>query len=76
VYTDPLRSLLERIRAILHLDGGDDRRNIASLARQLDVPPDDAAWIYRRSREVGFGAAKSEYDLRAGGGPMGHSGHD
>ena len=71
MYTDRLRSLLDRMHAFRHLETSDDARNIASLARQLGVPAGDAAWIYRRSREVGFGAAMTEYHLRTDAGPTG-----
>lgn len=51
--------LPQRLR-FLSLSARADRRNIASLARQLGVPCDEAEAIYHRSREVGFGAAMSE----------------
>ena len=59
---DRVSSLVGRVRALVPDRGDDDRRNIATLARRLDVSVDDARWIYQRSRDVGFGAAMTEYE--------------
>jgi len=61
---DPLSSLIERVRALIPNRADDDRRNIAALAHRLGVSRTDAAWIYRRSHDVGFGAAMTEYEAR------------
>lgn len=61
---DRLSSLIGRVRALIPSRADDDRRNIAALAHRLNVPETDAAWIYGRSREVGFGAAMTEYERR------------
>ena len=61
---DRVSSLIGRLRGLVP-GAGDDRRNIAVLARRLGVPETDAAWIYARSREVGFGAAITEYEGRS-----------
>lgn len=53
-------SLPQRLHQFLSPAARADRRNIASLAMQLGVPCDEAEAIYRRSREVGFGAAMTE----------------
>jgi hypothetical protein len=42
----------------------DDRRNIEALAARLGASTDDAEWVYRRSRAVGYGAAMLEYEAR------------
>ncbi len=56
-------TLIERIR-LLAPAARAERRNIESLAARLGVSIDDAAWIHARSREVGFGAAMTEYEAR------------
>ena len=55
-------SLVDRLRAILSPSARTDRRNIESLAAKLAISDEDAAWIYRRSREVGHGAAMLEWE--------------
>jgi hypothetical protein len=39
-----------------------ERRRIDALSRKLGVSSEDAAAIIGRAREVGFGAAMTEYD--------------
>jgi hypothetical protein len=51
---------------VVTLRDRDDRRNIAALAVHLGVCPDDAARLYRRSREVGYPTAFGEFQ-EAGG---------
>ena len=55
-------TVIERVRAFLSPTARADRRNIASLASQLGCSREDAAWVYRRSREVGHGAAMLEWE--------------
>lgn len=55
-------SIADRVRAILSPAARADRRNIESLARQLGASAEDAEWVYRRSREVGHGAAMLEWE--------------
>ena len=55
-------SLVDRLRAILSPSSRADERNIDSLAVKLGASRDDAEWVYRRSHEVGFGAAMLEWD--------------
>jgi hypothetical protein len=38
-----------------------DRPNIRALAAHLDVDEADAAWIYTRSRKVGYPTALAEF---------------
>ena len=59
-----MQSLMERLRDLLSVGSRDDRRNIAALAERLDIPTEEAARIYRRSREVGYGVAMQEYEER------------
>lgn len=63
-YRRRVSSLRERLRRLLSPAARADERNITSLAERLCLPREDASWIYRRSREVGFGAAMSEYEAR------------
>jgi len=39
-----------------------DRANIRALAAHLGVGEADAAWIYTRSREVGFPTALADFE--------------
>jgi hypothetical protein len=57
-------SLPERLLALLSPGRRAERRNIDALAARLGASVDDAAWIYGRSREVGYGAAMLEYEER------------
>lgn len=43
----------------------EDRRNIQKLADHLRIPLADAARLYQRSREVGYGAARDEFERGA-----------
>ncbi len=58
-------SLLDRVRERLSPAARADRRNVASLARRLDLSDHEAEVLYRRAREVGFGAAMAELDDRS-----------
>ena len=57
-------SVTERLREMLSPSARTERRNIQALAEQLGASTDDAAWVYRRSREVGHGAAMLEWEER------------
>jgi hypothetical protein len=39
-----------------------DRPNIRALAAHLDIDEADAAWIYTRSRKVGYPVALAEFE--------------
>lgn len=41
-----------------------DRTNIRTLAAHLSIDEADAAWLYRRSRRVGYPTARAEFDRR------------
>lgn len=58
-------SLVDRLRQLLSPTARADRQSVASLAKQLGVSEAEAESIYRRAREVGFGAAMSEHEDRA-----------
>ncbi len=58
-------SLFSRIRQALSLRDLVERRNITALAARLGISRADAAWIVRRSREVGYPQARTEFDAYA-----------
>jgi len=62
VTVDSMASLAARLRSFLSPAARTDRRNIHSLAVQLGASVEDAEWVYRRSREVGHGAAMLEWE--------------
>ncbi len=58
-------SLLLRMLRALTPTALIERRNAAALARQLGIGRRDAAWIVRRSRQVGYPQARSEFERYA-----------
>jgi phage replication-related protein YjqB (UPF0714/DUF867 family) len=59
--------MVERVRVALSFRHRDDRRNVAALASHLGVSREDADWIYRRSREVGYPTALTEFEASVDG---------
>jgi hypothetical protein len=57
-------SLIDRVMAVLSPARRVDRRNVEALAAKLGCSREDAEQVYRRSHEVGFGAAMLEYEQR------------
>jgi hypothetical protein len=53
--------VIGRVRAAVSLQRREERRNVDALATHLGIPYDDAAWIYRRSRQVGYPTAMTEF---------------
>ncbi len=58
-------SLLLRMLRALSPTGLIERRNVAALARQLRIGRRDAEWIVRRSRQVGYPQARTEFEAYA-----------
>ena len=52
---------LARVRAAVWPPALRDRRNIRALASHLGIDDADAAWLYSRSREVGYPSALADY---------------
>ena len=59
-----MSSLLARIGRFVSLASWFERRNAGALAAHLRVSREDASWILRRSREVGYPQAVAEFESR------------
>ena len=62
--TRVVNSMVERLRVAVSLRDRDDRRNVAALGSHLAMSTGDAERIYRRSREVGYPTAMTEYEAQ------------
>lgn len=59
-----MRTILRRAWLAVSPAARADRRNTAALAEHLCLPANEAALVYRRSREVGFPTALTELEAR------------